>query len=108
MERLSLKRRHLQESLGPGMREDGISMPKPKSMLMVMGPWVGEGRLRYRSGRQKVLHFPQFLRDNAGFDALCAGNSSAPRQIWRPSPFTLGPADAQSLHGTECLRYPGA
>src|SRR5271170_5939624 len=34
MERLSLRRSHLQES-GPGMRECGINMPKmPKSMLM--------------------------------------------------------------------------
>jgi len=28
MERLSLRRRYLQESLGPGLREDGISLPK--------------------------------------------------------------------------------
>jgi hypothetical protein len=33
---LSLKRRYLQERLGPGLREDGISLPK--SILMVMGP----------------------------------------------------------------------
>ena len=55
MERLSVKRRCLEEVLGPCVREDFISLPK--SMLMVTGPLVFSLSRLSGAGIRDALYF---------------------------------------------------